>query len=169
MDVVEASRSRADRPREPARTGWGALTLTGAAAFWSANLLISLTPSAAAYRSALSIRYLPMLLEAAVGGVVVAGVVAWTLVRFGARVPGRGPVWRALFLATCSVVLVTVVVEVPAKFGAGIEQPGRWLLVATVFNSIRVLALGLAIGLVAANVDTGVGRSRSVATKEKQP
>ena len=77
--------------------------------------------------------------------------------------------WRALFLATCSVVLVTVVVEAPAKFAAGIEQPGRWLCVATVFNSIRLLALGLAIGLMARKRDTGVGHSRSVATKEKQP
>ena len=169
MDVVKASGSRADGQKKPARVGWSALTLTGAAAFWFANLLISLTPSAAAYRSALSIHYVAMLLEAALGGLVVAGVVAVTLVRFGSRVPGGGPVRRSLLLATCALVLVTLVVEVPAKFGAGIAEPGRWLLVATVFNTVRVLAMGVALGLVARERDIGVGRSRSVATKEKRP
>ena len=169
MDVVEVSRSRADRPKTPAWVGWSALTLTGAAAFWSTNLLISLTPSAAAYRSALSIDYVPMLLEAAVGGVVVAGVVAVALVRFGSRVPGGGPVRRSLFLAACALVVVTVVVEVPGKLGAGLDEPGRWLLVATVFNTIRVLALGMGIGLVARARDIGAGHPRSPTTKEKSP
>jgi hypothetical protein len=167
VDVVEAARSGARRRASPAWAGWTALTLTGAAAFWSANLFVSLTPSAAAYRSALSIRYVPMLLEAAVGGLVLAGVVALVLVRFGARVPGGGPVPRSLLLAACALVIATAVVEVPAKLGAGIEDPGRWLLLATVFNTVRVLALGLAIGLVARRRDPG--GPRSPATKEKKP
>lgn len=167
MDVVEAARTGARRSARPAWAGWTVLTLTGAAAFWSANLLISLTPSAAAYRSALSIRYVPMLLEAAVGGLVLAGVVAMVLLRFGARIPGGGPVPQSLFLAACALVIATAVVEVPAKLGAGIEDPGRWLLVATVFNTVRVLALGLAIGLVARRRDAG--GPRSPATKEKKP
>ncbi len=55
------------------------MTLAGAAAFWAANLIISLTPSATAYRSALSIEYVPMLVEAAVGGLVLAGLVSLTI------------------------------------------------------------------------------------------
>jgi len=146
MDVVEAARSRARRRPEPARGGWPALTLSGAAAFWLANLLISMTPLAAAYRSALSIRYLPMLAEAAVGGLVVAGVVAALLVRFGARVPGAGPLRQALVLAGCALVVLTLLVEVPAKLRSGVDDPVRWLLVATAINTVRVLALGLAVG-----------------------
>lgn len=38
-------------------------------------------------------------------------------------------------------VMVTMVVEAPAKFGAGIDEPGRRSLVVTVFNTIRVLAI----------------------------
>ncbi len=166
MDVVEAPRTRR---RAGARGGWAALTLAGAAAFWSANLLISLTPSAAAYRSALSIEYVPMLVEAAVGGLVLAGLVALTLLRSKARVPGSGPLHQALFLATCALVLVTIVVEVPAKLRAGIDDPGRWLLVATVINTIRILALGLTIGLLARSRDAGADHQGGEATKEKKP
>ncbi len=163
------SRSRDDRPTTPVRVRWGTLTVTGAAAFWSANLLISLTPTAAAYRSALSTRYLPMLLQAAVGGLVLAGVVALILVRLGARVPGGGPVRRAMFLAACALAVVTVVVELPAKLGADVDEPGRWLVVATVIDTIRILPLGLTVGLVARERDTGPERPRPVATKETQP
>ena len=170
MDVVGATPSRATRPTKPARSGWLVLTLTGTAAFWSANFLISLTPSAAAYRSALTIRYVPMLLEAAGGGLLVAGVLALLLVRFGTRVPGTGPVRKALFLAMCALVVVTVLVEVPSKVGAGIDDPVRWLFVATVINTIRVLALGLAIGLGArATRRLSTSSPRLMATKERKP
>lgn len=45
--------------------------LAGAAAFWVANLAISLTPVAADYRAALSISYIHMLVEAAIGGTAI--------------------------------------------------------------------------------------------------
>ena len=138
MDVVEAAPTGARKQAKRTRAGWVALTLTGAAAFWSANLLVSLTPTAAAYRSALSIRYLPMLLQAAVGGLILAGGVASMLMRFDARILGGGPVQRALFLALCALVVVTVVVEVPAKLAADVDEPGRWLLVATAMNTITI-------------------------------
>jgi hypothetical protein len=147
--MVESSRTRSGNRADWAWGGWVSLTLTGMAAFWSANLLISLTPIAAAYRSALSIEYVPMVLEAAVGGLIIAGVVALIMVRSGTRVPGGGPLRRALFLAMCVLVAVTLLVEVPAKLGAGIDDPGSWLIAATIFNTIRVVVLGLAIGLVA--------------------
>ena len=59
-----------------AMTGsWGhvvRLTVVGGLAFWVANLAISLTPIAAEYRAALSIPYVPMLVEALVGGLLIA-------------------------------------------------------------------------------------------------
>ena len=166
MDVVEAPRGRTGR-RARARGGWVALTLAGAAAFWAANLIISLTPSAAAYRSALSIEYVPMLVEAAVGGLVLAGLCSLIMLRLGDRVPGSGRLHQALVLAACALALVTVVVEVPAKFGARIDDPGRWLLVATVINAIRILALGVTIGLLARAQGAGTDRDNPAATKEK--
>ena len=122
--------------------------MAGAVAFWSANFVISLTPIAAEYRSALSIQYVPMLIQAAFGGLLIASVVAVVQVRYPERVPGTGPMSRALWLSAAALVLLTVFVEVPSKLGSGVADPGHWLLVATVFNVIRVLALGVAIGLV---------------------
>ena len=85
------------KPTERTSVRLRAPVLAGAAAFWLANLTISVTPVAAAYRSALGIAYLPMLLEAAVGGLVLSVAVAFPLVRYprlrqllGTRVPGSG-------------------------------------------------------------------------------
>lgn len=150
MDVVKVPSSgppRAKRTGSP-RNGWRGPAVAGAVAFWSANLVISVTPIAAAYRSALSIAYWPMLVEAAVGGLLTASVVAVVLVRYPHRVPGNGALSRALWLSATAVVLLTVFVEMPSKLASGVPHPGHWLLVATAFNVIRVLALGVAIGLV---------------------
>jgi hypothetical protein len=114
-----------------------------------ANFLISLTPIAAAYRSALLIAYVPMLVQAAVGGLLIASVVAVVLVRYPQRVPGSSPLSQALWLSAAALVLLTLTVEVPSKLGSAVSDPGHWLFVATVFNAIRVMALGLAVGLVA--------------------
>jgi hypothetical protein len=150
MGDVDQGRSpvRAPPPGRPARTGWWAATLAGAVAFWSANVVISLTPTAGAYRSALSIAYVPMLVEAAVGGLLIAGAVAFLLTRLSARVPGGGPMGKALVLALAALVLMSVLVEVPAKMRAGVADAGHWLLVATIFNVIRIFALGVSVGLV---------------------
>jgi hypothetical protein len=169
MKAVEAALRGTTGQPDPSPGEWLALTLAGAVAFWTTNLVISLTPVASAYRAALSIEYVPMLVEAAVGGVVVAGVVALLLVRFPRRVPGTGPVGRALLFATCALVVVTLVLEVPSKFGADVDDPFRWLLVATAFNTVRVLALGLAIGLVARARQARRPRPRATASEENMP
>ncbi|WP_185747052.1 hypothetical protein [Humibacillus xanthopallidus] len=123
-------------------------SLAGAGAFWLANLVISLTPVASDYRSALSIEYGSMLLEAAVGGLVVSVAVTLVLVRFPRRIRGDGPVRKALTVAACALAVVTVFVEVPSKLLAGVDDPLKWLIVATAINAVRVLAMGLAIGVV---------------------
>ena len=159
MDVVEVPSSghRSAKPAGSPRSGWRRPAVAGAVAFWSANFLISLTPIAVAYRSALSIAYVPMLVEAAVGGLLVASVVAVVLVRYPKRVPGTGPLSQALWLSAAALVCLTVLVEVPSKLRSGVSDPGHWLLVATVFNVIRLLALGVAIGLVTRAGQAGAG------------
>lgn len=132
----------------------------GALAFWLTNFAISLTPVAAEYRSALSISYVPMLVEAAIGGAVIGGFMSWALVRFPRRIPGRQPVSKALVLSLAVLVLVTVSVEIPGKFGASAERPVHNLLIATVINGLRILALGLVVGFLrlrAVDGDQGEG------------
>jgi hypothetical protein len=96
-----------------------------------------------------------MLVEAAVGGLLIAGVVALVLVRYPEWVPGSGLLSRALWLSAAALILLTVVVELPSKLRSGVSDPGHLLLVATVFNVIRLLALGLAVGLVTRAGQTG--------------
>lgn len=150
MDSVEAQRSGAPDPGpvRSAAAGWWVPALAGAAAFWLANLAISLTPVAADFRSALAIPYVPMLVEAAAGGLVVAGAVAFLLTRFADHLPGPGPLGKALGLAAVVLVLLTVFVGVPSKLRSGVADSGQWLLVETVINAIRIFALGVAVGLV---------------------
>ena len=89
-----------------------------------------------------------MLVEAAVGGLVIAGAAAFLLMRFVDHLPGQGPLGKALVLAVVALVLLTVCVGVPSKLRSDVADPGRWLLVETVINAIRILALGVAVGLV---------------------
>ena len=168
MDIVEVHRSgdRDPGPSGAPGTGWWVPALAGAGAFWLANLVISMTPVAAGYRSALSVPYVPMLVEAAAGGLVIAGAVAYLLTRYAERAPGVGPLGKALTLALGALALLTVLVEVPAKLRSGVADPGHWLLVATAFNTIRILALGVTIGLVTRARTTRRDRHRPVTRRE---
>ena len=160
MDIfkMRPSDTRHTGPSRPPGARRSILTLSGGAAFWLSNLAISMTPIAAEYRLALSISYVPMLLEAAVGGLLVAGAVALLFTRFPNRVPGRGPLSQATLLAVVGLLLITALLEAPTKLGAELAEPGRWLLVATVFNTIRFLALGVTIGLIAKRASSPVDR-----------
>lgn len=144
--------SSADGPASRRPVRWrtvAVLALAGGAAFWIANFAISLTPIAAEYRAALSISYVPMLLEALAGGLVLGFGVSMALIRFADRVPGRNSLQKALLLSLVALAVATVVIELPAKMTAGIPDPVRYLVIGTVFNTIRILALGLVVGVVA--------------------
>lgn len=86
MDVTSVPSPGRRRPATVLRTRRGRHALAGAAAFWLANLALSATPVAAGYRSAMEIAYVPMLLEAAAGGLALAVTVG---VATGEPGPGR--------------------------------------------------------------------------------
>ncbi|MGV9713737.1 hypothetical protein ACWDTI_24105 [Gordonia sp. NPDC003424] len=141
-------------PASRRRVRWATtavLTFSGAAAFWLANLAISLTPIAADYRAALSISYVPMLVQALLGGVILGSAVSVALVRFAGRIPGHGRFQKSLVLSLAALAMVTVVIEIPAKFLGDVPDPMRYLLIATVFNAVRILALGAVVGAVASH------------------
>ncbi len=125
------------------------LVLAGASAFWLVNVLISLTPMAARYRSDLSISYVPMLVEAAIGGLLIAAVVGWLVLRVPQRIPGRTPMAKSVLLSLAVLIVSTVLLEVPAKFLGAVDDPWRQFVIALVFNALRILALGLVIGRLA--------------------
>ena len=66
------------------------LTVAGGLAFWIVDFAISLSPIAAEYMAAFSISSLPMaLVEALVGGLIIACFVSYFLLRFFDRIPTR--------------------------------------------------------------------------------
>ena len=129
------------------------LAIGGALGFWVANFAISLTSIAAEYRAALSISYVPMLLEALLGGLVIGSCATYCLLRFHDRIPPRTAIRKSVTLSLVAVVVVTVLIEVPAKAFAATTDPLRYLLIGTLFNGLRILALGLVIGYLFERLD----------------
>ena len=132
-------------PVATSRRMWGP-AVAGAAAFWAVTLLLSLTPAAAEYRAALSIRYGSMLAQAAVGGLLIGVIVSWALLRFPRRIPGPTTMAKSLTLSVIVLLVVTVMVEAPAKFTGALDDPWRYLLAALVLNVLRIGALATVIG-----------------------
>lgn len=123
------------------------LAIGGGLGFWVANFAISLSPIAAEYRAALSIAYVPMLLEAVLGGLVLGFGVSYFLLRFFDRLPTQSPVLKSMLLSLTALVAVTALVEVPAKFLTPTHDAWQYFLIAALFNVIRIAALGVVIGL----------------------
>lgn len=129
-----------------ARKVW-VLAAAGGLAFWTANWAVSLTPVAAEYRAALSIAYVPMLAAALLGGLVVGGCVSYALVRFDHRIPARHPVAKSLLLSLVALVVATLTLQGPSSYQAPAGAAWRTFFLGALFNVVRILALGLAIGL----------------------
>lgn len=123
------------------------LTLVGGLAFWLANFAISRTAIAAEYRTAMSISYNAMLLESLVGGLMIGLWVSFPLLRFYNRIPAKDPILKSVLLSSLVLVIVTVVLGGPSSFFAT-NNVLRYFIIGTVFNVIRITALGIAIGYV---------------------
>ena len=122
------------------------LTLVGGLAFWLANYAISRTAIAAEYRAAMSISYYPMLLESLVGGLIIGLWVGYTLLRFFDRIPVKDPILKSVILSSIMLVIITILIGGPSSFYAT-NNALRYFIIGTIFNVIRILALGIVVGL----------------------
>jgi CBS-domain-containing membrane protein len=118
------------------------LAAAGGVAFWVVDFAIAMSPISAEYMAAFSISSLPLaLVEAFVGGMVIACFVSFFLLRFFNKIPTKNPILKAVILSFAAV----VVIEVLSTFG----NPSNayvYLLVDTAMNTPRLLALGIVIG-----------------------
>jgi hypothetical protein len=118
------------------------LTVAGGAAFWIVDFAISLSPISAEYMAAFSISSLPLaLVTAFIGGLVIAFCVSYFLLRFFDKIPIKNSILKSVVLSFAAI----VVIEVLSTFG----NPSNayvYLLVDTVMNIPRILALGIVIG-----------------------
>ena len=118
------------------------LTVAGGVAFWIVDFAISLSPIASEYMAAFSISYLPLaLVEALVGGLIIACFVSYFLLRFFDKIPTKHPILKALILSFVAL----VVIEVLSTF-ANPSNAYVFLLIDTVMNIPRILALGIIVG-----------------------
>ncbi len=118
------------------------LAAAGGAAFWITDFAIAVSPIAAAYKAAFSISSLPVaLVEALVGGVVIAFCVSFCLLRFFDRLPCKKPIFKALILSFG----VMIIIEILSALGDP-AHASVYLLLDTGMNAPRFLALGLVIG-----------------------
>ena len=115
----------------------------GGMAFWVVNFAISLTPIGATYRGGLSISYAPMLVESALGGLVIGWVVTFLLFRFYSRIPGKTAVRKSVLLT-----LIAILAFALASGILDIDQPIAYRLLGAGINVLRFLALGWTIGYV---------------------
>lgn len=121
------------------------LTITGGLAFWVVNFAISLTPIAAEYRTALSISYLPMLLEALLGGLIIGFCISKFLLRFFDKIPTKNPILKSVILSFIVLIIVTISIGGLSSF-VETSDALRYFLIGTIFNFLRILALGIGIG-----------------------
>ena len=118
------------------------LAAAGGAAFWITDFAIAVFPIAEEYQAAFSISSLPVaLVEALVGGLVIALCVSFLLLRFFDRIPGEKTVHKALILSFGVMLLIEALSALGNPAHASV-----YLLLDTGMNVPRFLALGWVIG-----------------------
>ena len=122
------------------------LAIGGGVAFWVTNFAISRTPIAAEYRAALSISYLPMIVESLIGGLIIGFFVSYFLLRFFDKIPTENPILKSVILSFIALIIVTILLGVPASFLTPNSDPMGYFLIGALFNVLRILALGIVIG-----------------------
>jgi hypothetical protein len=118
------------------------LTVAGGVAFWIVDFAVSLSPISAEYMAAFSISSLPMaLVEALIGGLVIACFVGYFLLRFFDKIPAKNPILKSVILSFSTMVII----EVLSTFG-NLSKAYVFLVIDTVMNVPRILVLGIVIG-----------------------
>jgi hypothetical protein len=117
------------------------LGIAGGIAFWAANFAISLTPIAAEYRAALSISYLPMIVEALLGGLIIGCCVSYSLIRFFNKIPTKNPILKSVILS----IVALVAIEAFSIF-IDLGDASVHIMIGAGLNVPRFLALGIVIG-----------------------
>ena len=118
------------------------LTGAGGAAFWITDFVLSVSPIAAEYRAAFSISSLPLaLVQALVGGLIIGCCVSFFLLHFFDKLPTHNPILKALILSFVTMLMIEVLSTLVNPSNASV-----YLLLDTVMNAPRFLALGLVIG-----------------------
>lgn len=119
------------------------MTVVGGLVFWAANFATSLTPLAAEYRAALSISYLPMIVESLLGGMITSCCISYLLLHFYDKIPARNAIYKSMTLSFVALSIASIMMYISAR---GTSDTFSVLLIGAVLNVPRFLALGSVIG-----------------------
>ncbi|MBI0583128.1 MAG: hypothetical protein ISF22_02760 [Methanomassiliicoccus sp.] len=119
------------------------LVIAGGAAFGAANFATSLTPLAAEYRAALSISYLPMIVESLLAGMIISCCLSYLLLRFFDKIPAKNPLLKSVILSIAALFIGLILVQVAAS---QTNDELNIFLIGAVINLPRFLALGIVVG-----------------------
>jgi hypothetical protein len=126
------------------------LTVAGGAAFWVADFAISVSPIASEYKAAFSISYLPLaLVEAFVGGLIIAALVSYSFLRFFDKIPTKSPILKSVILSFIALLIVETLSTLVNPSNAFV-----YFLIATAMNMPRFLILGAVVGYAYTRLDT---------------
>ena len=116
------------------------LAVVGGLAFWAISIATSLVPITVDYRAArwsaetVWVGSLP-------AGMIIGFFVSFFLLRFFDKIPTRNPILKSVILSFSAMVII----EVLSTFG-NLSNAYVFLVIDTVMNVPRILALGIVIG-----------------------
>ena len=124
------------------------LTIVGGIVFWLATFVTSLLPIAAAYRAAYSNWSIQTVWVGSVfAGMLFSCCVSYFYLRFYDKIPTMSPVLKSLLVSTVALVIAILIIDVPMVLQS--EQfVLHYFFIGVLFNSVRFLLLGFAIGFV---------------------
>ena len=103
-----------------------------------------------------------MIVESLVGGLIIGLFVSYFLLRFSDNNPTKNPILKSVILSLIALMVATIVLEVPSHFLTPSTDPMRYFLIGTMFNVLRILALGIVIGYLYRSLYKGLNPSMTV-------
>jgi hypothetical protein len=82
--------------------------------------------------------------------------VSYFLLRFFDNIPTKNPFLKSVILSFIVLIVVTMLIEVPAKFLTTTSDALRYFLIGAIFNGLRILSLGIVIGYLYGRLNGGV-------------
>ena len=115
-------------------------------AFWVTTIATSLLPVAADYRAAFSNWSMQTVWVASLfAGLVISCCVSYSFARYYDKIPAKGPVLKSVMISFCALILMTILIDIPGSF-QGHGDVLLYFLIGFLFNAVRFLLLGTAIG-----------------------
>jgi hypothetical protein len=81
-----------------------------------------------------------------IGGLIIGFCVSYFLLRFFDKIPTKDPILKSVVLSFIVLAIVTILIGGPSSFLATSDVL-RYFLIGATFNVLRILALGIGIGL----------------------